>query len=131
MSFIFSDLLRPYGLAVRTPPFHGGSPGSIPGRVAIISKNSSPDLHATTLPLNMAADGLARQTFPVLAAHRGGLRSSHRRPRFRARAFVQARFPRRHALARTHLVSAAARRDPLPLARRQPHPPPRRQTRHP
>ena len=27
--------LRPYGLAVRTPPFHGGSPGSIPGRVAI------------------------------------------------------------------------------------------------
>jgi hypothetical protein len=29
-----SGLLRPYGLAVRTPPFHGGSPGSIPGRVA-------------------------------------------------------------------------------------------------
>ena len=25
---------RPYGLAVRTPPFHGGSPGSIPVRVA-------------------------------------------------------------------------------------------------
>ena len=32
---IFRALLRPYGLAVRTPPFHGGSPGSIPGRVAI------------------------------------------------------------------------------------------------
>ena len=31
---IVSGLLRPYGLAVRTPPFHGGSPGSIPGRVA-------------------------------------------------------------------------------------------------
>jgi hypothetical protein len=29
-----TGLLRPYGLAVRTPPFHGGSPGSIPGRVA-------------------------------------------------------------------------------------------------
>src|ERR1019366_2424093 len=34
---IFRALLRPYGLAVRTPPFHGGSPGSIPGRVAIFS----------------------------------------------------------------------------------------------
>ena len=34
---IFAILLRPYGLAVRTPPFHGGSPGSIPGRVAIPS----------------------------------------------------------------------------------------------
>jgi hypothetical protein len=32
--YIFHALLRPYGLAVRTPPFHGGSPGSIPGRVA-------------------------------------------------------------------------------------------------
>ena len=32
---IFRLLRRPYGLAVRTPPFHGGSPGSIPGRVAI------------------------------------------------------------------------------------------------
>ncbi len=24
---------RPYGQAVKTPPFHGGNPGSIPGRV--------------------------------------------------------------------------------------------------
>ena len=37
MSAIFPALLRPYGLAVRTPPFHGGSPGSIPCRVANIS----------------------------------------------------------------------------------------------
>ena len=28
---------RPYRLAVRTPPFHGGGTGSIPVRVAIIS----------------------------------------------------------------------------------------------
>ena len=33
--------LRPYGLAVRTPPFHGGSPGSIPGRVAILNTSIS------------------------------------------------------------------------------------------
>ena len=33
--YMLFDPLRPYGLAVRTPPFHGGSPGSIPGRVAI------------------------------------------------------------------------------------------------
>src|ERR1700733_7706318 len=33
-SSMISRSLRPYGLAVRTPPFHGGSPGSIPGRVA-------------------------------------------------------------------------------------------------
>ena len=39
--FIFDPLLRPYGLAVRTPPFHGGSPGSIPGRVAIQSSRGN------------------------------------------------------------------------------------------
>ncbi len=26
----------PYGQAVKTPPFHGGNPGSIPGRVTNI-----------------------------------------------------------------------------------------------
>ena len=31
----FFALERPYRLAVRTPPFHGGSRGSIPLRVAI------------------------------------------------------------------------------------------------
>src|ERR1039458_3809563 len=39
---IFHALLRPYGLAVRTPPFHGGSPGSIPGRVANFSSAFNP-----------------------------------------------------------------------------------------
>jgi hypothetical protein len=38
-AIIFCALQRPYGLAVRTPPFHGGSPGSIPGRVAIDTPN--------------------------------------------------------------------------------------------
>src|SRR5436189_1080250 len=38
-------LQRAYGLAVRTPPFHGGSPGSIPGRVAIISPQGTFYLH--------------------------------------------------------------------------------------
>ena len=28
----------PYGQAVKTPPFHGGNPGSIPGRVTIYSR---------------------------------------------------------------------------------------------
>ena len=32
---IFGDVNRPYRLAVRTPPFHGGGTGSIPVRVAI------------------------------------------------------------------------------------------------
>ena len=32
---VFLLLRRPYRLAVRTLPFHGGGPGSIPGRVAI------------------------------------------------------------------------------------------------
>ena len=31
----FARFERPYRLAVRTPPFHGGSTGSIPVRVAI------------------------------------------------------------------------------------------------
>ena len=33
----FFALERPYRLAVRTPPFHGGGTGSIPVRVAIFS----------------------------------------------------------------------------------------------
>src|SRR3954465_439267 len=32
----FQSLERPYRLAVRTPPFHGGGTGSIPVRVAIL-----------------------------------------------------------------------------------------------
>ena len=40
---IITGLSRPYGLAVRTPPFHGGSPGSIPGRVAILERTTSPN----------------------------------------------------------------------------------------
>ena len=28
---------RPYGQAVKTPPFHGGIPGSNPGRVTIMT----------------------------------------------------------------------------------------------
>ena len=28
-------VIWPYGQAVKTPPFHGGNPGSIPGRVTI------------------------------------------------------------------------------------------------
>ena len=30
----------PYGQAVKTPPFHGGNPGSIPGRVTIRTPDS-------------------------------------------------------------------------------------------
>ena len=32
------QLFRPYGQAVKTPPFHGGNPGSIPGRVTIYAR---------------------------------------------------------------------------------------------
>jgi len=35
----FVALARPYRLAVRTPPFHGGGTGSIPVRVAIFTKS--------------------------------------------------------------------------------------------
>ena len=30
--------IRSYGQAVKTPPFHGGNPGSIPGRITIIAE---------------------------------------------------------------------------------------------
>ena len=35
----FFALERPYRLAVRTPPFHGGGTGSIPVRVAMLLKD--------------------------------------------------------------------------------------------
>ena len=38
MIYLLSRLIRPYGQAVKTPPFHGGIPGSNPGRVT----NSKP-----------------------------------------------------------------------------------------
>ncbi len=78
---------------------------------------------------NWRTDGLARQTLPVLAASGSGLRPSRRPARLASRAFEQTRFPRRHALARTHLAFAAVRSAALPRARRQPHPPPRRRSR--
>ena len=36
----------PYGQAVKTPPFHGGNPGSIPGRVTIICASGGIGRHA-------------------------------------------------------------------------------------
>ncbi|SHD77713.1 protein of unknown function [[Clostridium] ultunense Esp] len=30
-------IIWPYGQAVKTPPFHGGNPGSSPGRVTIMT----------------------------------------------------------------------------------------------
>ena len=33
MIYLSSRFTRPYGQAVKTPPFHGGIPGSNPGRV--------------------------------------------------------------------------------------------------
>lgn len=53
LSLYSSGLRRPYRLAVRTPPFHGGSSGSIPDRVAIFS------LHQNCgLPIRRVCDGL-------------------------------------------------------------------------
>ena len=41
-------VLWPYGQAVKTPPFHGGNPGSIPGRVTkyarLVELADTPDL---------------------------------------------------------------------------------------
>ena len=36
-----TKILRPYGQAVKTPPFHGDNPGSSPGRVIFLRKLSS------------------------------------------------------------------------------------------
>ena len=38
--YIIKELvIRPHGQAVKTPPFHGGIPGSNPGGVTIIFEN--------------------------------------------------------------------------------------------
>jgi hypothetical protein len=43
----FVALERPYRLAVRTPPFHGGGTGSIPVRVAILFSLTKPRVIAS------------------------------------------------------------------------------------
>ncbi len=35
LGIVDTNLTRPYGQAVKTSPFHGGNPGSNPGRVTI------------------------------------------------------------------------------------------------
>ena len=81
---ILDGLLRPYGLAVRTPPFHGGSPGSIPGRVAIIDfvfsssglfntlKSGQVTLVLNSLPSKLMPSGKASGHPPNLQLHPGG-----------------------------------------------------------
>jgi hypothetical protein len=48
----FFALERPYRLAVRTPPFHGGGTGSIPVRVAIFSTSFGVNWQSPKLCMN-------------------------------------------------------------------------------
>src|SRR5882724_4933886 len=50
----FTARYRPYRLAVRTPPFHGGGTGSIPVRVAIWFSKRSKEVPARPMLLNAA-----------------------------------------------------------------------------
>src|SRR5260221_2516976 len=50
----FTARYRPYRLAVRTPPFHGGGTGSIPVRVAIWFSKRSKEVPARPVLLNAA-----------------------------------------------------------------------------
>ena len=56
MIYLLSRLIRPYGQAVKTPPFHGGIPGSNPGRVTNKPVRLIEDscLTGTKLPQSMA-----------------------------------------------------------------------------
>ena len=47
MLYLLSRLIRPYGQAVKTPPFHGGIPGSNPGRV---TNKQAPLAHGGVVP---------------------------------------------------------------------------------
>ncbi len=72
MAIFRKQFPRPYRLAVRTPPFHGGSRGSIPLRVAIFLlplSDSGLGVSERGLGPQVAAPGPAAMAFMTPSVH--------------------------------------------------------------